>query len=193
MRLHHYAGTLAAAGMFMVVSAAHGEEEHRQLGSHVHGHGTLAIAIEGNNVQMELVAPGTDIVGFEHEAETARQKKAVEAALADLKEPLKLFVLPQATGCTVTSTDVKLVAEEHEDHQAAQDADKTAETEEHEDGHSEFRATYALACADASLLRFIHFAFFERFRDSEELGITIIDANGETTAEVSRQAPSLEN
>ncbi|WP_442582167.1 ZrgA family zinc uptake protein [Mesorhizobium sp. ASY16-5R] len=153
----------------------------------------MAIVVEANDVQMEFAAPGMDIVGFEHEAETARQKKTVEAALADLKEPLKLFVLPEATGCTVTSVDVKLIAGEHEHLQAAQNADKTAETDEHEGGHSEFRATYALACTDASLLRFIHFAFFERFRDAEELGITIIDANGETTAEVSRQAPSLEN
>jgi hypothetical protein len=192
MGLYHRVGTSIAVGM-LLLSVAHAEEERRELGPHVHGHGTFALAIEANNVQMELVAPGMDIVGFEHEAETARQKKAVKAALADLKDPLKLFVLPEATGCTVTSVDVKLIGEEREDHQADLDADRIAETDEHEGGHSEFRGTYALACADASLIRFIHFAFFERFRDSEELEVTIIGPNGETRAEVSRGAPSLED
>ncbi len=125
-------------------------------------HGTLAIAIEANDVRMELVAPGMDIVGFEHEADTARQKKAIEAALADLKEPLRLFMLPEPTGCAVTSAEVALVAEAHDDHQAGHPG-RTAETDEddedHEGRHSEFRATYALACKDASLIRFIHFAF----------------------------------
>lgn len=193
MGLYRRVGTSIAFGMFAFLSTAQAEEEHRQLGAHVHGHGTLAIAIEANNVQMEFVAPGMDIVGFEHEADTSRQKKAIEAALADLKEPLKLFMLPEAAGCSVTSADVRLVAEKHEHDHAAHDADKTAETDEDEVGHSEFRATYTLACEDASLIRFFYFPFFERFRDSEQLGVTIIGPDGQTSAEVSRAVPSLEN
>jgi hypothetical protein len=192
MRSYHYAGTLIAAGIVVVVSAVHAEEERRELGPHVHGHGTLAITIEANNVQMEFAAPGMDIVGFEHEAETAEQKSAVETALAGLKEPLKLFVWPDSAGCTVTSADVKVVAEEHEDHDAAAEADKTAGTEEHEGHHTEFGATYALACTDTAQINSMDFPFFDRFAGSEALDVTLIDADGQTAFEVRREARYME-
>jgi hypothetical protein len=192
MGLHHHAGRLFAAGMFMVVSAAQAEEGRRELGPHVHGQGTLAIAIDANNVQMELAAPGMDIVGFEHKAETARQKNAVKTALADLKEPLKLFVLPESAGCTVTSADVRVVAEDHEHHDAAAEADDTAGTEEHEDHHTEFRAIYALACTDAAQLTSIYFPFFDRFAGSRALAVTVIDADGQTALDVTREYRHLE-
>ncbi|MBZ9898161.1 DUF2796 domain-containing protein [Mesorhizobium sp. BR1-1-6] len=192
MGLHHHTGTLFAAGMFIVISTAHAEEDRRELGPHVHGHGTLAIAFEANNVQMELAAPGMDIVGFEHEAETAEQKSAVETALADLKEPLKLFALPDSAGCTVTSADVKVVAEEHEDHHTKVEAGEAAGSEEHEAHHTEFRATYALACVDTAQASWLDFPFFDRFAGSGKLGVTVVDANGQTAFEVSREARYLE-
>lgn len=186
MGLHRHAGALLAAGMFIVASAAHAAEESRELGPHVHGRGTLAIAIEANDVQMEFSAPGMDIVGFEHEADTGRQKKAVQAALADLREPLKLFALPDHAECTVTSADVTLIAGDREDHGAA------AEADEHEGGHAEFRATYALTCGDPSQITSMDFPYFDRFRDAEALDVTIVDANGETAFEVSREARRVE-
>ncbi|WP_343314751.1 DUF2796 domain-containing protein [Brucella sp. BE17] len=178
--------------MFMLASAAHAEEERRELGPHVHGHGSLMVAIEGNNIQMEFVAPGMDIVGFEHEADTNRQKRAVEAALADLKEPLNLFELPESAGCAVTSTDVKLVAEEHEhDHGAAQ-TESPGEIDDEENHHSEFRATYALTCEAAEQIKSINFRFFDRFRDASELSVTFIDADGEAAFGVSRNFRNME-
>jgi Protein of unknown function (DUF2796) len=41
-------------------------EERRELGAHEHGHSVLNIAIEGDRIEMELMSPGMDIVGFEH-------------------------------------------------------------------------------------------------------------------------------
>lgn len=190
--MHHYAGRLFAAGIFIVVSAAYAEEDRRELGPHVHGRATLAIAVEANNVRMEFAAPGMDIVGFEHEAETARQKRAVETALADLREPLKLFIFPESTGCTVTSAEVKVIAEDQEHHDAAAEADDTAETEELEDQHTEFRATYALACADAAQLTSIYFPFFDRFAEAHALAVTIIDADGQTSSDVTHDYRHLE-
>ncbi|MGK9055679.1 DUF2796 domain-containing protein [Neorhizobium petrolearium] len=192
MRLHHHVRTLFAAGLLIVVSAVHAEEEHRELGPHVHGHGTLAIVIEDNNLQMELSAPGMDIVGFEYEPETARERKAVEAALADLKEPLKLIALPDPAGCTVTSADTSIAVKDHEDHDAAAGAEKTAETDEEEGRHTEFRASYALSCADTASITSIYFPFFNRFSGSERLAVTAITANGQSSFEVTREMPRLE-
>src|SRR5690606_13893652 len=190
--LQHYAQTLLASGIVMLAAAAQAEDVSRELGPHVHGQGTLAVAIEGNNVQMEFVAPGMDIVGFEHKADTARQKRAVTAALADLGEPLQLFELPDTAGCAVASVDVELVAEEHAHDHSAADVESVEEPHDEDNHHSEFRATYALTCVDAEQIKSINFRFFDRFRDAWELNVTFIDADGETAFAVSRNFRYME-
>lgn len=103
----------------LVIAAPALAEERRELSAHVHGHSTLNIAIEAGQVAMELEAPGADIVGFEHAAESDEDKAAIEDALAVLREPLTLFVPPAEAGCTVASADVKLLVEggDHDEHE----------------------------------------------------------------------------
>ena len=89
---------LAAAAFILVSPALADEVEHRQLGPHVHGQGTLDIAIEGKKISMDLVAPGMDIVGFEHIATTDAQKQAVEKAKAKLLQPRDGFSVTRFLG-----------------------------------------------------------------------------------------------
>ncbi len=49
---------LVSAAFILATPALAEEATHRQLGPHVHGQGTLDIAIEGKKIEMELVAPG---------------------------------------------------------------------------------------------------------------------------------------
>ena len=63
-----FASTFALVAISLLMTSARAEEDHRELGPHVHGHGTLNIAIEDKRVSMELEVPGMDIVGFEHAA-----------------------------------------------------------------------------------------------------------------------------
>jgi hypothetical protein len=195
MKLYQQAGALICAGIMIASTAAKAEGEHRELGPHVHGHGTLAIAFEADKVQMEFTAPGMDIVGFEHSAETDDQTKAVEKALADLNEPLKYFSFPAAAGCQVSATDVNIVAEAHEEHADETNAEGKAGTEDHEDHeghHNEFRAVYSLTCTDPAKISRIDFPFFDRFAGSQELDVTIIDDSGQKVVEVSRDTPRLD-
>jgi len=176
--------------MLASTTLAQTEDELRELGPHVHGIGNLIVAIEGNEIQMEFVAPGMDIVGFEHEADTTRQKRAVEAALADLKEPLTLFELPPSADCTVTSAEAELVAEGNET-EGHEEAEAEAD-EDYENHHSEFRANYAFTCADAAQVQSINFRYFDRFRDAHDLNVTFIDENGEVALAVSRNFRYME-
>ena len=83
--------------------------DKRELGAHEHGVGALNIAVEGATILMELEAPGADIVGFEHPAESAEDKGKIKAALEVLEKPLQLITLPTAAGCAVTEAHAKLV------------------------------------------------------------------------------------
>ena len=112
---NQFSFTLAIAAISLLANAARAEDEHRELGPHVHGHGTLNIAIEDKRVSMELEVPGMDIVGFEHAPSTADQKAAVDKATARLEKPLEVFSLPTAAGCTVAEAKVSVEAEHHHD------------------------------------------------------------------------------
>jgi hypothetical protein len=173
-------------------------EERRELGAHVHGHSTLAIAVEGSRIAMELHAPGMDILGFEHAPSTSEQKAALDRAKAALADPLDLFVLPQAAGCRTTEAAVELETEEHaheegaEHHEEAEHAEH-AEDDEHgaESGHAEFEVTYALDCKDPAEIASIAFAFFDRFANAEEVEVTLLTERGQSVYEVTRAAPRI--
>ena len=181
------------------VSVAHAE--NRQLDAHQHGHGTLNMAFEGNSVAMEFVAPGADIVGFEHAGKSAEDRAIVDAAMAQLANPLELFVFPAGAGCSVTAANVTLDGDEgphnghdehhddahEEDHGGEHDQNHNEHGEEGEaERHTEFHAEYELTCADPSAIEAIEFAYFERFPNAAELYIQLSSDKGAKGFEVER-------
>ena len=205
---------VSLVSLFAVPALAEGEK--RELGAHEHGHSALNIAIEGERVEMELVAPGADIVGFEHEAESAEDKAAVEQAEAKLGKPLSLFGFADAAGCVVETAAIEIEGEDHHDehgdeaHAHAEEEhhdEEHAEHEHHEEGeehadhdehadeasHNEFHAEYALNCSAPDALEGINFAaFFEAFAGAEEVEVTVISEKGQSSYEVERDAPAVD-
>jgi hypothetical protein len=173
----------AAAGMLGLAVAQ--AEERRELGAHEHGHSMLSLAVEGNQVAMEVEAPGLDVLGFEHPAETPEEKAAVEAGRAALGEPLALFVLSPAAGCRTVDAAVELAQEEHEGG-AAQAGDA-----HEEEIHNEFHARYTLECADPGAVTTVTFAWFDRFPNAQEVAVTLVTAKGQASYEVERGDPPL--
>lgn len=166
------------------------QEVQRQLGAHVHGHGTLNIAVEGSKVTIELEAPGDDIVGFEHEAKTAKQKAAIEAAKTRLSAPLTLLVPLPAAGCKATSAKVELESGAH--HGEAAPAAKTGDKAEGEAEHSGFHAEYTLECSNIAALTMLDVRYFKAFAKAQELDVSLIGPKGQTKLEVTREKPSLD-
>jgi len=193
----------AAAPALLLAAPVSAEEAHRQLGAHVHGHGKLSMAVEGTRVELELDAPGMDILGFEHAASTPEQTAALEAAKKRLSEPLTLFKLPDAAACKVAKAEVKLESEHaHEgEHESAEHEDKDHGAGDHDDdhdheghdhaGHSEFHATYTLDCASPASLTTIGFDYFKAFAGAKSLTVDLVSAKSQGTYEVSRDKPDL--
>lgn len=196
----------AVALTLLLPNALHAADEHRELGAHVHGHGTLNIAIEDKKVSIELEAPGMDIVGFEHAPSTDDQKAKVDAATSILQRPLDIFALPASAGCSVASTDVALEAEKHhdgdkDDHDHDHDAhDKKAGHDDHDHdhdkheaaGHNQFHATYELTCTNPADLALITFDYFKHFAGAQGLTVNVVAAKGQSKYEVSREKPTLD-
>ena len=186
----HFLTTLGLVAMSLLTAPARAEDGHRELGPHVHGHGTLNIAIEDHRVSMELEVPGMDIVGFEHAPSTDEQKAAVEKAKSRLEKPLGVFSLPAAAGCAVAEAKVGVEAE-HGDHG---DGHKHEDKDDHDaaGGHNQFEATYALDCTNPSALTTITFDYFALFAGAHDLTVNVVTAKGQSKYEVSRSKPTLD-
>lgn len=189
-QVRHLLGTLLVGGALATTGTA--AQEHRELGAHEHGRGTLNIAVEGNKVSMELEVPGVDIVGFEHAAKTRPEKGAVEQARTQLMAPLALFKLPAAANCRVTEAKVEVEAGAHDHDAGAQAADaKGAKPAAKGEGHSEFHAQYTLECAAPGNMTAIEFGYFRAFAAAQRLDVNVITPKGQNKFEVTRAAPSL--
>ena len=110
--------TILAVVIGMTVSAnVLANEEFRSHEAHVHGKVEVNIAQDGQELLVEVTAPGADVVGFEHAPETAEQKKVFEQAIAQLNKPEELFGFNNA-GCTLKFKSVTNTLEgDHDDHE----------------------------------------------------------------------------
>ncbi|MDA0369846.1 MAG: DUF2796 domain-containing protein [Proteobacteria bacterium] len=200
----------------VVVSATVAQaEEKRGHDAHEHGVGKLNIAFEGGAVAMEFSAPGADIVGFEHPAESTGDRAKIKSALAALEKPLSLFRLPEAAMCTLVEASAELHKEdedhkeheEHEDKHAQEDQhgkdakheDKDEHHRDHKDedghdepSHTEFHAEYRLACGKPKAIDRISFEYFKMFPNAKELDVQMISDKGTKGFEVERDEPTLD-
>lgn len=169
-------------------------QETRQLDAHEHGVGQLNVAFDGQQIAMELHAPGADIVGFEYMAKSAEDRAAVDRAVATLAGPLDLFLLPDAAGCSVVQAAAELESEEDHDEHGEVDAHEDHAHDDHanEAGHTEFHAEYLLTCANPNAITEITFAYFDTFPNALEVEVQIISDAGATSFEVERDSPTLD-
>ncbi len=121
-----------------------------QQSAHVHGIATLNLAMEADELEIEFVSPAGNIVGFEHEAVTAAERRAIRDAIEQLRKGNELFDLPLAASCSLHVAEVEHgghgrgADDEDEDedehgahigHEAAQDhGDEHGQAVEEEDG-----------------------------------------------------------
>jgi hypothetical protein len=193
-----------AFALIALATPMRAEEPRRQLEAHAHGEGRLAIAIEGKRLEMELEVPAHDILGFEHAARTASQKKVLADARKRLARLAGVIVLTPAAGCKLSSVKVSVLGaaggnDGDHDHghnaekksNAAKVDDRSHKQEEH-GAHSEFRVTYAVDCAAPGKLGPVSFDYFKAFKGAGKLNVTVVGPKGQSSYVVTRDKPVLD-
>lgn len=202
-----YGVALAAMSLAAVVTApAFGE-----TAAHQHGVGHLNILVEAGAAHLELLAPGADIVGFEHHPTTADDRAAILAARRTLADGAALFVFPSDAGCVLASTDIDGPdVEDHdghkddhghkaghkdEDHDGDKDdhGHKAGHKEDHDDEaeHSSFRVVYSFSCPNAAAPASMVVRYFERFPSSKRLRVQAIGPKGQSATTLTPDAVEL--
>ena len=162
------------------------EREHN---AHEHGVSRLNIAVDDAIVEIELMAPGADIVGFEHAATAAADKMTVKEAMKTLQDGSNLFTFPGGAGCKMKEAEVKsdLAEGEHDKHDD-QDHDKEAAEE---GSHAEFRAHYHFNCDVPGRVNFIDVNLFTQFPTLREIDVQAITSRGQTATELTPTSSRL--
>ncbi|MEM8960930.1 MAG: DUF2796 domain-containing protein [Acidobacteriota bacterium] len=79
--------------------------------AHVHGVAQLNFAIETDtHAMIEILAPASDVYGFEHEPTDDAERQTRDQALAELEKQIgELIVLPEELGCKVETEGIETV------------------------------------------------------------------------------------
>lgn len=170
----------------------------REQSPHEHGVGQLNLAVEGSQVEIEITAPGADIVGFEHHPESDTDRQAVAAAVAKMKDAGALFRFPAKADCRLEEAEVQssLMADDghHEKghgHEKDRDHNHGHGRGRGGEGHAEFRAHYQYHCADPAALSHVDLGYFQVFPAARELEAATITARGQGTQELTADRPRL--
>ena len=131
--------TVAVVTLVMTGSAfAESQDEHREHGAHVHGHGTLDIVVEGEELVAELRIPAANVVGFEHAPRDDAEREAVRHALVPFSDAASVLVPSPEAQCEVEKSEARITSmtgEEHHDEDEHHRQEGHGHEGEHEDEH----------------------------------------------------------
>ena len=159
----------------------HDHEQHREHGAHVHGLAQMNVAFADGVLEIELIAPGANIVGFEHAPRGAEQRQAIERALTQLRRGERLFAPTAAAGCRLTGAEAATSAMQSEHHGHDHGHNHEHEHQGGDDGHrhSEFTASYRFECANPGRLQRMNVQLFEHFPGNETIEAQVLTATGQ--------------
>lgn len=139
--------------------------------AHTHGQATLTLALEGNTVEIHLASPAANLVGFEHKAESAEQRKAVKKAETYLREPGQLFsfIGTQCQPGKITVNISGVLGDEQTDHHEHKDQNPPG----HRNGssHYDISARYRFLCDDPGELDSLAVSLFKLFPGIEKIDV----------------------
>jgi hypothetical protein len=159
------------------------EHEYDQHDAHVHGVAALNLALEGDEVHIELDSPAANIVGFEHAPSSEADHAALSKAATVLKNGDQLFIFNKEAGCRMEKSMLTsaLLEEEDPDHDDKHSDDHDHEKHEHEkheehedESHSDIEAVYHFECDEPAKLTQLTIELFNAFPATEELNVQYI-------------------
>ena len=106
----------ALAATFLACAAfAASDGEYREHEAHEHGHGTLDIVVEGEELVIELRIPAVNVVGFEHAPKDDAEREAVRRALVPFADAASVLVVSAEAKCEVEAAEAGLSDRAYED------------------------------------------------------------------------------
>lgn len=179
-------------------------QQAHTLGVHQHGLATLSLAVNQQQLVLELFAPAADIVGFEHAPQNIEQEQQQAAAFTRVQEGPALFTLPKQAQCAFIKSELLVqegdelddAAAHADDHQHAKadaqqeqahDHDHDEHNNDHDDhhhdhGHSDVLVKYHYQCQQPQALTRLDTQLFAQFASLNNIELQGIVASGQVAA-----------
>lgn len=176
---------LLAVPFFIGLSTAQAtdDEDYHQHGSHAHGAANLNIALDANELLIELESPAANVFGFEHEPKTKAQQETVNRS-KNLLNHARHVVALSGGDCQLTSSEVTLPFSEIHLHH-----DEHSETGR---AHSDIYAYYTFNCLHGNKLKAIDVRLFDHFSGFETITVQWLLNNKQGAAALSASNHVLE-
>lgn len=156
-------------------------QDFRQHDAHIHGHVELNIAQDGQDLLIEVTAPGVDVVGFEHAPQTEQETQRLNRALETLQQAGTVFTLSEQAHCQLAEVHVTHSLggheEHHEDHEHEHHHDHD---HDHDQQHGGLTAQYHYHCDNISALRHIDNQWFTLFPSTEKMSVNLLTERTQT-------------
>jgi len=163
--------------------------------AHTHGVATLTLALEGKTLDVQFESPAANIVGFEHQAASKKEKAIVAQAEIILNNPKRLFSFP-GSNCESKNTVITVsgpIKEKHDKHKDHEEHNHSSSEhrENRENGHSELSAQYRFFCKDPKDLTLISLAFFREFQGIEKIDAMWVTKTSQGSTTLTATKPSI--
>lgn len=166
---------------------------------HVHGEAELYIAMQGQELLIELESPAANIIGFEHEPHTKAQKETLHKAMKSLSSYQSIVTLTNG-GCQQVSNNVENPFSKHEDHHkehkhhhddhkkdkhaghhhGSHHKDHHDKHDKHdEETHADFHVSYRLTCSHIADIKQADITAFKGFPGIEKLSVNWVSSSGQ--------------
>jgi hypothetical protein len=151
---------------------SHSHDKKGGHGAHSHDAAEINIAVDGKKGDIELQVPSMGVVGFEHMATAAADKKKQADALNGLKAKIaQIVVFDAAAGCKITPKKVEIVQEEED--------------------HAHIDADFEVACAQPLGGTKVAFGLTKAYPGITTVKVQVIGASGSTGAEIKNDKGSV--
>lgn len=157
-------------------------------GPHVHGAAELSVTIEGNRLDIELDSPLENLAGFEHAPRTDKQRAAVRAMAAKLRQAQALFAPTAAAECAPAAVRLssavlpgELLGEE-----AAAASRSGADK-----GHADLVAAFAFQCVHIDRLQGLETSLLQAFPGIGKLKVQVAGPRGQSATVLQKGRTSV--
>lgn len=142
---------------FILGKSAHTKNKQQQdiiLDTHVHGLSELMVVIEADILEIQLLSPTINLIGFEHKASTPKEVAMVNSVKALLSNAASLFSL-SGGDCSLINTEVDISSLSTTDDGHAhlpkhhqQQGNEHSEQHESDENHTQVVANYRYRCEE---------------------------------------------
>ena len=149
--------------------------EHREHAAHNHGSGNLSIAFDDNKGKIDFKIPSESIFGFEHSAQSEKDKKTMAAGLFQLENKISEMIVFDATlKCQFSKNKIEVVPEDKHSN------------------HSDTVASFLVVCAKSPVGTKIVFNFQKFFPRIKDLDVQVLAGVIQKSSEAKQNGTVIE-